>query len=101
MQYFISEIRLYSAFNKKCEEVQEKVRAINCTLMTSKDALHKVVDSVKSIVTDANGKYPQTKEFISGNVNNEFWKNLTQEQLDVMAEDADDLERLVYEWAGL
>lgn len=64
MQYFISEIRLYSAFNKKCEEVQEKVRAINCTLMTSKDALYKVVDSIKSIVADANGEYPQTKEFI-------------------------------------
>lgn len=64
MQYFISEIRLYSAFNKKCDEVQERIRAYNCTLMTSKDALHKVVDSVKSIVADANGKYPHTKEFM-------------------------------------
>ena len=64
MQYFISNITLPAAFNKKCDEVQEKVRAINCTLMTSKDALYKVVDSIKSIVADANGKYPQTKEFI-------------------------------------
>lgn len=64
MQYFISNITLPAAFNKKCEEVQERIRAYNCTLMTNKDALYKVVDSIKSIVADANGEYPQTKEFM-------------------------------------
>ena len=64
MQYFISGISLYSAFNKKCDEVQERMREFGHTLITNKDALYKVVDSIKSIVADANGKYPQTKEFI-------------------------------------
>lgn len=64
MQYFISEIRLYSAFNKKCEEVQERLRRFDSTLMTSDDALQKAVSEIKGIVADANGKYPNTKEFI-------------------------------------
>ena len=45
--------------------------------------------------------HKRLKSFISGNVNNEFWKNLTQEQLDVMAEDADDLESIIYKWADI
>lgn len=64
MQYFISNITLPAAFNKKCEEVQERLRRFDSTLMTSDDALQKVVSEIKGIVADANGKYPKTKEFI-------------------------------------
>lgn len=45
--------------------------------------------------------HKRLKSFISGNVNSGFFENLTREQLDVMAEDADELERLVYEWANI
>lgn len=40
-------------------------------------------------------------ELIKGCGNNAFWKDLTQEQIYAIGEDADSLEDMIYHWCGL
>lgn len=45
--------------------------------------------------------HKKIQALIRNNTNADFWRGLSQEQLDLLADDADDLERMVYGWAGL
>lgn len=45
--------------------------------------------------------HKKIQALIRNNTNVGFWKGMTQEQLDTLADDADELEKLVYGWAGL
>ena len=60
-------------------------------------------------IYNAKAKYKMTikhnheklKNHIRQNTNNAFWKGLTQEQIDAICEDADTLEQIIYDWAGI
>ena len=45
--------------------------------------------------------HERLKSMIRQNINYKFWETLTQEQIDATEQDADTLEQMVYEWAGL
>ena len=45
--------------------------------------------------------HEKLKNHIRQNTNNAFWKGLTQEQIDAICEDADTLEQIIYDWAGI
>ncbi len=45
--------------------------------------------------------HEKIKSLIRGTNNNEFWERLSQEQIDSIADDADDLEDIIFKWAGL
>ena len=45
--------------------------------------------------------HKKIQALIRNNTNVNFWKGMSQEQLDILADDADELDRIVYGWAGL
>ena len=45
--------------------------------------------------------HEKLKNHIRQNTNNSFWKALADEYVDVICDDADDLEKLVYNWIGI